>query len=157
MSYVDFEKTNTVYGWMKDENDNWSFESMYLNNMIAGDTDSVVGDTIINIDGNDIKIEDYFNKCQKTKKVIKNDIINDDYVYEGCGKSLCMDADGVKRKPVKYVMKHKVKKRMFKITVGGKSVTVTEDHSVIVKRNGELISVKPQDITEYDLLITLED
>ena len=39
--YVDFEDTNVVWGWTKD-NDEYEFNKIYLNNAIAGDTDSVM-------------------------------------------------------------------------------------------------------------------
>ena len=50
-------------------------------------------------------------------------------------------------------MKHTVKKRMFKIKCDGKEVIMTEDHSIIVNRNGKNISVSPKDILKTDTLI----
>ena len=50
-------------------------------------------------------------------------------------------------------MKHKVKKEMFKIKVNGKEVICTEDHSVMVERNGEVIEVSPRDILSTDRLV----
>ena len=52
-------------------------------------------------------------------------------------------------------MKHSVKKRMYKIKCNGKEVIITEDHSIMVNRNGKLISVKPKDILKTDMLITI--
>ena len=56
--------------------------------------------------------------------------------------------------PMKNIVRHKVKdKRMFEIVVGDKKVVVTEDHSVVVKRDGEYISVKPMEMKDGDKLI----
>jgi intein/homing endonuclease len=51
-------------------------------------------------------------------------------------------------------MKHEVEKEMFKITVNGKSVIVTEDHSVMIFRDGKLRSCKAKDIKSEDKLIS---
>ena len=51
-------------------------------------------------------------------------------------------------------MKHKVKKKMFKIKINDKEVEITEDHSIMVLRNNKLISIKPKDILKTDKLIT---
>jgi DNA polymerase elongation subunit (family B) len=60
-------------------------------------------------------------------------------------------------KPFNYVYRHKVTKQKWKITdEHGNQVTVTGDHSVMVERNGELIEVKPRDIKENDILITVK-
>jgi hypothetical protein len=58
---------------------------------------------------------------------------------------------------IKYAMKHRVEKRMYRITVNGKSVEVTEDHSIIVKRDGTILSVKPTEIVREDVLITINE
>jgi len=54
-------------------------------------------------------------------------------------------------------MKHKVKKRMFKIKCNGDEVTITEDHSMMVLRNNELIEVKPSEVKPQDKLIKITD
>ena len=43
-------------------------------------------------------------------------------------------------------MKHKIKKELYEICVGDKSVIVTEDHSVIVqnKNDNNIHSIKPK-------------
>ena len=49
--------------------------------------------------------------------------------------------------PVRYIMRHKVHKKKYKIkSKSGKEVIVTEDHSCIVLRNNEVISIKAKDI-----------
>ena len=54
------------------------------------------------------------------------------------------------------IMKHKTKKRLYKITTSkNKVVTVTEDHSLIVLRNNVKTIIKPNELVESDQLITL--
>ena len=122
---------------------------------IYGDTDSVVGDTIIEVNDENITIEEYFNRAGNN--YIVNDNFNEDWVKkvtDDVTKSVNKNHD-IETKPISYVMKHKVKKRMYSIEVDGKSVKVTEDHSVIVSRNEQLLSVKPNEITKGDLIVTL--
>lgn len=116
--------------------------------VIASDTDSVTGDSIIYVNGKKIKIEDYYNKIN-TNNFIKNDKFNENYVkkIDNCDKSLSVSSSGkLEEKPIKYIMKHKVKKRMFRIKDSkGNSVVVTEDHSIIVrdKKTKVICSIKP--------------
>jgi len=57
---------------------------------------------------------------------------------------------------IAYVMRHKTKKKLYKITLqNNKCVTVTEDHSVMVDRDGFLLEVKPIEILDSDLIICL--
>lgn len=120
---------------------------------VAGDTDSVTGDTIIEVNGQKLTIEEFYNNCGDD--FIKYDAFNNDYVKAVNGAvTSAVTTDFIKvTKPVTYVMKHKVKKRMFRITAGGKSVVVTEDHSVMVKRRNKLISIKAKNIKKTDVLI----
>lgn len=119
--------------------------------VIAMDTDSVVGDTLIKINGKDIKISDYYDSING--KFIKYDEFNEDYVKDTStlnDYSLSLSKEGkLESKLVKYVMKHKVKKTMFKITDQlNNSIIVTEDHSVIVKdkKTNKIVSIKPNQI-----------
>ena len=119
-----------------------------------GDTDSVVGDTIVSTTKfGEQKIEDLFDlysgviEYRNENNLIKH-IMDDDF-----SKSMSKDFV-VQNKKINYIMKHKVNKTMYKIKASGKEVIITEDHSVMVKRNGELISVKASEIKKPDKLIT---
>lgn len=119
---------------------------------IYSDTDSCVGDTLISTSLGDIKIEDLF---EKSGEIVKNE--NGSFVKRLDEKILAksMNSDfEIQDKKIIYVMKHKVNKRMFKISVNNKSVIITEDHSVMIKRNDNLISAKPIEILETDDLIS---
>jgi DNA polymerase elongation subunit (family B) len=122
--------------------------------IIYCDTDSVVGDSIVNVNGIDITIADLydqfnefaeFNDLKKSYvKVCNNSFVNS------------VNSNGeIEPKEIRYIMKHRVKKEMFKISFNGKSVIVTEDHAIIVKRDGMYISVNPREILGTDLLINI--
>ena len=119
---------------------------------IYSDTDSCVGDTLISTSLGKIKIEDLF---EKSGEIIKNE--NGSFVKRLDEKILAksMNSDfEIQDKKIIYVMKHKVNKRMFKISVNDKSVIITEDHSVMIKRNDNLMSVKSNEILKSDKLIS---
>lgn len=120
--------------------------------VVGGDTDSVVGDTIINVNGKPITIADYYNSI--TPNYIKCDDINKNYIkcVDNGDVALAYD-NGVVQNKIKHVMKHTIKKRMYKIKCNGKEVIMTEDHSIIVNRNGKNISISPKDILKTDKLI----
>lgn len=113
--------------------------------VIAIDTDSVAGDSIININGEEITIEDFFNDSIGTVETRSND----NYIKRLDGTYITpsmSDEEALEKSPVNYIMAHKVKKRFFKISFEGKEVVVTEDHSIIVEENNKLISIKPSDL-----------
>lgn len=125
------------------------------------DTDSVEGSSMIIINGKEISIADYYESTKNN--FVKNDIFNENYVKEisNGDMSPSVSTDGILRENlVKYVMKHKVKKRQFKISDNrGNSVIVTEDHSIIVKdkKTGNIFSIKPTKLnSEKHLIINID-
>ena len=127
----------------------------------AGDTDSVSGDTLIYVeDDSQMRIDDYF----KISKFLNKDIVikcadgSEIVPVKGCC-TMAIDNDlNCKFNSINYVMRHKVTKPKFTITAkSGKKVEVTGDHSCMVVRNGELISIKAKDINkDTDKLVTLK-
>lgn len=142
--------------------------NLYLNKLlktdevdyvIASDTDSVVGDTFVYTNSEKIKIEDLYNKfCNETNLAHKRDV--NDFIHNVSNLNLTTksykDGQLVDDKII-HIMKHKVKKKFYKVTVNGKEVVLTEDHSLIVERCGKLISVKPYDVIEDDIFININD
>jgi len=125
------------------------------NFVVYGDNDSVVGDTIIETEKfGKIKIENYYDYIDGS--IEEKDPINFiKHIFDE-DRTLSVTENGELRpNRINYVMKHQVKKRMFKITVNDSEVIVTEDHSVMVKREGKIIEVKPDEIKKDDFLITL--
>ena len=57
-----------------------------------------------------------------------------------------------------YIMRHKVRKPKWKLrTKSGKEVIVTNDHSMIVFRDGKKLEVKPRDILKTDKILVVKN
>ncbi len=113
--------------------------------------DSVTGDTMLRIDGREISIEDLFNELRNTDKWHGKECKLGDGIKIGT-----VENGAYKELPVKRVIRHKTSKAKWKIrTKSGKEVVCTNDHSVIVLRDGERIECKPSEIRDTDKLITI--
>lgn len=128
--------------------------------VIALDTDSVVGSSSIVVNNDKINIEDFYNDIGEN--YLKYDEFNNDYVKSVSGKTtLSLSSTGeLEIKNIKYVMKHKVKKKLYEVIVNQKSVIVTEDHSVIVKdkKTGCITSIPPSKLSnEHHYIINIVD
>lgn len=114
--------------------------------------DSVIGSTEIRTDSGIQTIESMFNSCSS--------ITTSHGKEYGCTSSKVAGFDPATKQMVmsqpQYVMRHKTKKKLYKITTeNGKSVTVTEDHSVMVYRDNNLIEVTPSDLLPTDVTVTI--
>jgi DNA polymerase elongation subunit (family B) len=115
--------------------------------------DSVTGDTIIRTEEGNKTIEEMFNECL-------DHCIVGEKEYGSINYSKVIGFDSYNMEPnvsnVAYIMRHKTKKKLYRITTeNGKQVTVTEDHSIMVDRDGFLIECRPQDLRETDGIITI--
>lgn len=123
--------------------------------IVYGDTDSCVGNTLVTTDQGKIKIEDLYNVLSGEIEVRgQNNFIK--HVGTPIKAASVSKHNELQFNKINYVMKHKVKKRMFKIKCNGDEVVITEDHSVIVFRNEQLVSVKPLEIKETDQIIKIK-
>lgn len=110
--------------------------------------DSVHGESIIHTDSGTYKIEDLYN-LQNEKSIRK-----DKEVIPVVFKTLNWTEErGLHYSKVKNIIRHKTSKKKFKIKAGDREVIVTEDHSIIVFRNGEKIEVKPNEIKIEDKVL----
>lgn len=121
---------------------------------VYSDTDSVVESSNITINSRDIQIGELWD--QTDSPIITTASGNEVKALTDAFTPTLTDSKELVQKRVPWVMRHKVKKRMYRITVGGNSVEVTEDHSIIVERCSEIISVKPSDIIKGDGIISLD-
>ena len=121
--------------------------------VIASDTDSVVGDTLVYVNDKQMKISDLYDSISEYEKFDENGQNFVKPVTEIKTKAFDTTKQSVVDSPIKYVMKHRVKKEMFRITVDGKTVDVTCDHSIIVNRDGKFLSVSPKNILSSDKII----
>jgi hypothetical protein len=114
---------------------------------IYGDTDSVAEDTIVVING---VIDTIKNHFEQGAEGIYHNLRDKEF------KSLS-NAVSVTGERIEALYRHKTNKRKFKITlINGKSVIVTEDHSVMIKRNGELVEAEPVQINKGDICICIK-
>ena len=118
------------------------------------DTDSVIGDTLIRLnDGREIKIEDLYNEGLNSAGTTSNG-------HESVSiknKVLNWNESGLYYAPVKRVIRHRVNKPKWKLkTKSGKEIVVTNDHSMIVFRNGVKLEVKPSEIKKTDKILTIK-
>lgn len=126
------------------------------NSVIYNDTDSVAADTMIRTSQGCLEIQKLFDMLPGTTTIRgENDVVktlNTKILTPSMSKN-----KEVQMKPIKHIMKHKVMKKMYKVTVDDKSVVVTQDHSIIVSRNNVLTDVKPQDILNTDKIIYINN
>ncbi len=134
-----------------------------INEIIAGEYnhvgescvygDSVTGDTKILTDSGEISIAEIFNKCNEHANI-------GDKEYGLWPQHKVLGFNSYEDCPVismaSHVMRHKTNKKIYEITTkNDKKIKVTEDHSIVIDRDGFLIEVTPTEILETDLLITL--
>ena len=140
-------------------------EFSYLNGnqsgVVAGDTDSVFSDAYIYIDDIKVKISDFFKqvKYENNDIVLKLDNGQEIVPVNGHNTLSYIDHDvNAVYKPIKYIMRHKVNKSKYKIrTKSGKELVLTGDHSIMVIRNNELVSIKVKDINKNtDKIISIK-
>ena len=142
-------------------------QQKYLSDSLASsyaDTDSTFKNSLLKIKlnnenfKNDLTIEDFYNLCKKDFGIFKTTTSGQEMVYGGDTKVLnWTEENGLHYVPVKYVMRHKVRKPRYKIrTKSGKEIIVTGDHSCIGFRNGEQMTVKAKDINlKTDKVLTI--
>lgn len=125
--------------------------------VLYGDTDSVVGSTLVDIDGVEAPIETHFNSLLKSGSgsLVKMPDNVELLLLDGLCETPCIADEGWDYAPVSVIYRHKTSKRLFKITTSsGKQITVTEDHSLIVIDATEhLVERKPTEIQVGDRVI----
>jgi len=124
--------------------------------VIYNDTDSCSSDTIIQTPTQKMTIEEFYNNNSKkspTKITLKGHesiktlqkILNwseKDYLYYV---------------PVKRIIRHKVKKPKWILkTKSGKKILVTDNHSMIIFRDGVKKEIKPSEILKTDKILCVK-
>lgn len=127
---------------------------------VYGDTDSCNSLTII-------KLQRENEQKQMTIEEWFNDNLDDIVLKTPNGSELIPTTDKVlnysdngklEYHNVSYIMRHKVTKPKWRLrTKSGKEIIVTADHSMIVFRNGEKITVKPSEIIPTDKILVVID
>lgn len=135
--------------------DREKFEELARNplifNTLQAYGDSVVGNSEIMTDSGKMTIEDMFDEVCDSDSESKIRVKSNRKVY--------VLADGVPElREINYVMRHKTDKKIYKIeSENGKVVHATSDHSIIVCRDGAIIECKPEELSTFDELLTIND
>jgi intein/homing endonuclease len=123
---------------------------------IYADTDSCESKTIVNIDGIKSTIEDWYNKNIVNGSA--GETITGHESVKTDGKILNYVNNKICFTPVKRIIRHRVSKQKWRLkTKSGKEVIVTNDHSMIVFRNGEKIEVKPCEVLKTDKVLIIKE
>lgn len=117
-----------------------------LDTIIYGD--SIIGDTKISVNGVEQTIErfwkeQYINKDNdiEQRRDKQRIFLNNKQTSTIDKHNQIIDAE------VDYIMRHKTNKPLYKITTAsGKTVTVTEDESIMIVKDNNIIECKPKDL-----------
>jgi DNA polymerase elongation subunit (family B) len=122
---------------------------------IYGDTDSVAFNTIINTNNGDFTIEHLYEKNINTGSA---GITLKGHESVNCEEKV-LNWDENKKlyyATVKRIIKHKVSKSKWKLkTKSGEEIIVTNDHSMIVFRDGKKLELKPSEILKTDKILSI--
>jgi len=124
---------------------------------IYADTDSCDGNSLIKTQNSTIRIADWYkdnvhNGSAGTTIVGHESVLTNDKIlnYSENGELFFT--------PVKRIIRHKVTKPKWKLkTKSGKEIIITNDHSMIVFRDGLKLEVKPSEILKTDKILVLKN
>lgn len=124
------------------------------------DTDSVERDSLIQVNGVESTIEHIWKEFAKDHDIDTSQHGHEIIDIAGTGHKIknWSEDRGLYDAPLHKIVRHKVSKPKWKLkTKSGKEVIVTNDHSMIVLRNGKKIEVKPSEMNkETDKIVTIK-
>lgn len=129
----------------------------FANNCLVHNTDSCASDTVIRTNWGDLPIESLFHSGtqfwnETTEYGIKEYSTHSDMEVA----SYDTDSGEAYYDNINYIYRHKVSKERWQIEdENGNTVIVTGDHSVMVERDEKLLEIKPRDMVETDVLISI--
>jgi len=123
--------------------------------VIYNDTDSVFSDSIIKTNKGSFTIEELYNN-----NIINGSAGNTLNGHESVKSSLKVLNWSKENEsyyvPIRRVIRHKVSKAKWKLkTKSGKEIIVTNDHSMIVFREGKQLTIKPSEIMKTDKILCI--
>ena len=124
-----------------------------------GDTDSLVGITVIHTNLGSMPIETLYDNFQNSGETFTfkgHEITNVESKHIKVP-TFYSDKQIANWGRVKNLVRHKVSKKKYKIVAGGKEVIMTEDHGCMVLRDGKLLRIAPADINiKTDKMVVLK-
>jgi len=122
--------------------------------IIYGDTDSCSFDTKIKTNNGEYTIEELYNKN------IKNGSAGETlkgHESVNCNEKILNWDNDLYYAPVKRIIRHKVSKPKWKLkTKSGEEIIVTNDHSMIIFRDGVKLEIKPSEILKTDKILVIK-
>jgi DNA polymerase elongation subunit (family B) len=121
------------------------------------DTDSVIGDTVIHTDGGSMTIAELYQRSLDYQLGNAGGTLNGHESVNTDLKTLnWSESKELYYAPIRRIIRHKVSKKKWKLKLkSGKEVIVTNDHSLIVFRNGKKLEVKPSEILKTDKVLSV--
>lgn len=123
------------------------------------DTDSCGGTSQIITNNGIFEIKDLFEANENINDNISISQHGHEIIDLSKNKIECLTFDSknkqIKFGKIKKLIRHKVNKKMYKIKVNGKEIITTEDHGLMVYRNGQLIRVSPKEIQKDDKMVNI--
>jgi hypothetical protein len=118
------------------------------------DTDSLLHNSIIELDSGSMTIEQFYNANIKNGSAGETAAGHESVKTES--KVLNYADNKLYYAPVERIIRHKVSKAKWRLrTTTGKEVIVTNDHSMIVFRDGVQTEVKPSEILKTDKILCI--
>lgn len=121
---------------------------------IYGDTDSCDKHTLIRTNQGTLTIEDLYNEGIRNAGLT----LNGHESVETYRKILNVNEHGkLEYQDAIRVIRHKVTKTKWQLkTKSGKTIIITNDHSLVVFRNGEKLTIKPKDVLKTDKILIIK-
>ena len=127
------------------------------------DTDSVVGsskityldnnktncDTIENLWErlNSVDVDEY-KEVKETKNVVDLGLLTPTISKYG---------EPLEYKKIKKIIRHKITKKLYRIKTDNNEVIITEDHSLVVLRNNEIVGITIKELKDGDKLLEIQN
>lgn len=129
--------------------------NFFGNGILIHNTDSVDKDTLVHTENGSKTIEQFFNENNNGINLLTHK--GHELVHTSEKILNWTQKDGLHYDNVNYIMRHKVSKPKWKLkTKNGKEVICTNDHSLIVFRDGKQLEVKPYEIKSGDKVLIIK-
>lgn len=111
--------------------------------------DSITGDSLIDTPNGKIRIKHLYSIYEAKSEREDKEVVS----APGLRALNWTEDKGLHYSNVKSIIKHKTSKKKWRLKAGGKVITVTGDHSMIVFRDGVKMEVKPSEILSTDKIL----
>lgn len=143
-SMSDILRLNYNYSYDLTKKGDEEFSTLGYGQVVIGvDADSVTEDTVLTLLNENFQIE-----IKKIKDIIKNPIKIGDKYYSSSKYKVWTDKGWTN---IKYVMKHKTNKKIYRVLTNNGIVYVTEDHSLL---NSKAEKIRPSECNDKTRLLS---